>query len=114
MAVADFQAIFDHTAAGLAVIRPGDSWVQLNPALQRMIGAPAQVTLEQIVELTHPDDREVDLELFRSVKRGEREGYRLEKRYLNARTGALVWGLLDVSLTRDPDGGPDTIYATVT
>src|SRR5207245_191453 len=56
-------------------------------------------------ELTHPHDRQRDLELFRELAEGKREEYRLEKRCV-AKDGTVVWGHHTVSLVRDADGRP--------
>ncbi|WP_332911597.1 PAS domain S-box protein [Algoriphagus boritolerans] len=56
------------------------------------------------VELTHPDDRERDWELFSQALRGEGE-YRNEKRYIK-KDGSLVWVRIHMAFIKDELGKP--------
>jgi diguanylate cyclase (GGDEF)-like protein len=56
-------------------------------------------------DITHPDDLEADLTLFRGLLAGEAESYALEKRYVHA-AGHVVWIHLSVALARDEQGAP--------
>jgi two-component system, cell cycle sensor histidine kinase and response regulator CckA len=108
-----FQAIFEHTAAGMSVVRVSEPWIQFNPALQRMLDSPPQVTAERLVELTHPEDRLKDVELFQEMVDGLRDSYQIEKRFIHPSTGVVMSGLLNLSLARDIDGAPHTVFATL-
>jgi PAS domain S-box-containing protein len=57
------------------------------------------------IEITHPEDREEDLEKFRRLARGEVAEYRNETRYLR-KDGRVTWVQVDVSLLRDGQGRP--------
>lgn len=54
-------------------------------------------------ELTHPDDLDVDEALAAAVIAGERDTYRLLKRYLRP-DGSVVWGDLAVACVREDSG----------
>ena len=56
-------------------------------------------------EYTHPDDREADWRLYSELAAGKREKYEIEKRFLK-KGGAVVWGLLTVSLIKGTHGRP--------
>jgi PAS domain S-box-containing protein len=56
------------------------------------------------LELTHPDDREKDWELFSKAASGEQE-YRNEKRYLK-KDGNIVWVKVHVAFIRDEMNNP--------
>src|SRR3546814_15687826 len=57
----------------------------------------SQLTFQQ---LTHSEDLEADLQHVQELLSGQRSTYRMEKRYI-AKNGAIVWGLLAVSLIRE-------------
>ncbi|NHC06459.1 PAS domain-containing protein [Azonexus fungiphilus] len=86
-----FRAIFDNATVGMARSTASRRWIEVNPALCRMLGAPAEVlTSCDWIELTHPDDREINLQLFDAVLRDERDGFTLEKRFLRP-DGSVVF-----------------------
>jgi PAS domain S-box-containing protein len=64
------------------------------------------------IEITHPEDREKDLEKFRRLVRGEVAEYRNEKRYLR-KDGRVTWVQVDVTLLRDGQGRPLRTVAIV-
>jgi PAS domain S-box-containing protein len=108
-----FEAIFEHTGAGISVASVSDPWIRLNPALQRMLGAPPQVSGDRLLELTHPEDRFVDAELHHDLLQGRRDSYQIRKRFVSAADGQVRWGLLTASLERDESGAPLTVLGTV-
>ncbi len=54
-------------------------------------------------DFTHPDDIEADLILFQQVLEGRRDGYTIEKRYLQP-FGEIVHVSIHVAAMRDRDG----------
>ncbi|MEZ0369285.1 MAG: ATP-binding protein, partial [Candidatus Sericytochromatia bacterium] len=52
---------------------------------------------------SHPEDMLLDLQHFQGLATGEIQSYEIEKRYLH-RDGRIIWGLLNVSAARGPDG----------
>ena len=56
-------------------------------------------------DYTHPGDIEGNEALFREMMAGERDTYRLEKRFIH-KDGQLVWGHVAAALHRDFDGQP--------
>jgi PAS domain S-box-containing protein len=103
---AQFRAIFENAAIGVSLADLTGRLVRCNPALQRLLGYPeAQLQGMTFVELTHADDREADLKLYRSLVAGECNHYQLEKRYLR-QDGQPVWVRLTVSLVHPTDHHP--------
>ena len=96
-----FRAMFDSAAIGTGVLDLDGRIVTSNRALEQML-VYGKEDLANITaaELTHPDDRARELELFGELSAGRREEYRLEKRVL-AKTGEVVWAHHTVSLVRD-------------
>jgi two-component system, cell cycle sensor histidine kinase and response regulator CckA len=89
---------------GGAITTPAGRWAQVNPALSEILG----YTQEELLGLdfraiTHPDDLEPNLDLFRRVLAGEADGYQLEKRFVH-KQGHLVWVALNAVGVRDETG----------
>lgn len=71
--------------------------VQSNPAFRSMLGYEEEELREMLRrDFTHPEDAEKDAELYTELLRGEREGFRIEKRYIK-KGGGVMWGRLSVS-----------------
>ena len=96
-----FRAMFESAAIGTGVLDLEGRIVTSNRAIEQML-CYTKEELEGLTaaELTHPDDRGCELELFAELAEGKREEYRLEKRCL-AKGGDVVWGHHTVSLVRD-------------
>jgi len=96
-----FRAMFDSAAIGTGVLDLEGRVVTSNRALEQMLGySKDELASLTAAELTHPEDRTRELELFGELAEGRREEYRLEKRCL-AKGGEVVWGHHTVSLVRD-------------
>jgi PAS domain S-box-containing protein len=96
-----FRAMFDSAAIGTGVLDLNGCVVTSNRALEQILGYEKdELAGRTAAELTHPEDRGHELELFGELVEGKREEYRLEKRIL-AKGGEVVWGHHTVSLVRD-------------
>jgi len=101
-----FRAIFEHSGLGIAVVDMRGYPVESNPALQQMLGyREEELRSMPFTDFTHPEDRELDWELYSELVEGKRDRYQLEKRYLTA-AGQTIWGQLTVSVIRDSSGRP--------
>lgn len=99
-----FQAIFDNSAIGIALVNAEKRLIQSNPALQKMLGyTDEELRQRSFIEITHPDDAAADVALAQEIFRGERDSYQLEKRYLK-KNGETAWGNLTMSAIRSQDG----------
>jgi len=86
-----FRAIFENAMVGMARSSVERRWIEVNPALCQMLGYSAKaLTSCDWIDLTHPDDRQTNIQLFESVLRGERDGFTLEKRFLRP-DGSVVF-----------------------
>jgi PAS domain S-box-containing protein len=103
---AQFRAIFEGAAIGVALVDMEGRPVKCNPALQRMLGyTEAELQGMAFPEFTHPDDVQADLQLSCGLKSGEFDHYQIEKRYLR-KDGQILWGRLTVSLVQTNDAKP--------
>jgi PAS domain S-box-containing protein len=101
-----FRSAFEHSPTGIALQGPDGRYVRVNHALCEMVGySESELLATRWDAITHPDDREIDLDHSRRMRAGEIRGYQVEKRYLH-RDGRAVWALVAVSLVRTPDGQP--------
>ena len=106
---ARFRAVFEHAGLGIVVMGPDRGIVTCNAALLRMLGYSADELKDLGIEgITHPDDLDADLALADSLLSGERDFYRLDKRYLH-KDGSIVWGSLTGTVVRDQGG--HTLFA---
>ena len=101
-----FRLTFDNAPTGIALVDLAGRLLQVNAAFCRVVGYDEDELLARTFQdITHPDDLEADLTLFRGLLAGEAESYALEKRYVHA-AGHVVWIHLSVALARDEQGAP--------
>jgi PAS domain S-box-containing protein len=110
---AQFQAIFDNVAVGVAVMTLGRRPIAFNAATERIIG----YRMEEIRDidprsLTVPEDRSMDIELFEELLAGRRDSYVMERRYRH-KDGRIFWARINYSLVRDMDGQPDYLVGII-
>lgn len=101
-----FKLIFEHSSIGIALVSTKGEWMDVNPAICKILGYSKDELLDMTFqEITHEDDLNDDLDLVKKVLHGEIPSYEMEKRYIR-KDGHVVFALLSVSLVRDEDGGP--------
>jgi len=101
-----FRRAFADAPVGMALVGIDERFLQVNEALCRILGYPAEQLLQITVpQVTHPDD--VAREEAQKIRllRGDGSAFQMEKRYLHA-DGHVVWGALSVSAVNGPDGKP--------
>ena len=103
---ARFRAIFERAGMGIAMVDRDGYVNHSNLALQDMLGyTGVELQAMAMAEYTHPEDLEIEKALFGELMAGEREFYRLDKRYVR-KDGRIVWGALTVTRVCGPDGKP--------
>lgn len=108
-----WRATFLHTPAGIAIVTVDGDYVEVNPAWSAITGySSEEMAGRSFSEITHQDDLTVDEEYVEELLRGERETFRMEKRYLH-RTGQVLWADVWVSLVRDAAGAPVHLVAQI-
>ncbi|MCB1820665.1 MAG: PAS domain S-box protein, partial [Candidatus Competibacteraceae bacterium] len=100
-----YQAML-HAPIGKALVAPDGHWLDVNPALCRIVGyTEAELLACDLQSITHPNDLDVDLAYVQQMMAGEIETYQIDKRLLH-QDGHVVWTQLNVSLVRDGSGAP--------
>jgi len=99
------EATFDRSPVPMAVVEDGRP-IMVNQRLTQFL----QRTSEELKEmhfrdLTHPDDYELDADLYGQLLEGELDGdfYQIQKRYIRPE-GSVAWALLHVALLNTGDG----------
>jgi len=106
-----FRSAFDHSGIGMALMALDGRWLKVNPALCRTLGYARHELLTLDHEAaTYPDDRNIEAPLLRRALAGELTHYEIEKRYVH-KAGALIWGLLTVSVVLNADRQPVYLIA---
>jgi diguanylate cyclase (GGDEF)-like protein/PAS domain S-box-containing protein len=98
-----FQRGFEEATIGMAVAGPDLRWIRVNAALGELLGRePADLVGRCALDLTHPDDREVSVQLHDGVIAGDQPAP-LEKRLMH-RDGSAIPVLLTTAMIEGEDG----------
>lgn len=101
-----FRAVFEQAAVGIARVGFDGRWIQVNQTLCDFLGYTETELLQLTVEaVTMPEDIDKERDSQERLIKGERESYRIEKRYRH-RDGHSVWGMVTVSKECDGDDNP--------
>jgi len=108
-----FRYAFDNAPGGRALTGADGRLLRVNRAFAELLGRRPEDLAEQGFEsVTHPDDLAASLECTRCLLAGERESYRLEKRYLRQDASA-VWCDVSTTLLRDAAGRPEVFLTEI-
>ncbi len=107
------RSYFELPLIGIAITSPDKGWLEVNDKLSDILGYDRH-ELQQMtwVELTHPEDREADLEQFNQILAGESEGYLMDKRFIR-KNGQVIDASISVRCVREVDGSIDYFVALV-
>ena len=92
------EALFHNPLVGVRVVSVagGGRIVRANRRFQEMIGYGEEELLERtIFDLTHPEDRQRNRELYEEIVAGRRRSFQLDKRYVR-KDGSVFWARLSV------------------
>ncbi len=99
-----FRVISEYALTGIAMSDKSGNIVYANRSFMEMV----KYSKEELYGMhfgvfTHPDYIEEELRYVEEISRGERDSYRMEKRYITAK-GEIIWVDLTVSSVRDIRG----------
>ena len=98
------RAAFERTPIGMSFVTPDRRPLLVNPALVRMLGYSVQEMQGlSVKDFTHPEDQFNHLELHDELLVGQRDWYRVDKRYVH-KDGRTVWAMLHVAGVYDEGG----------
>lgn len=102
------RLFFESAASGLAVVSPEGKILKVNPTFCRLSGySEAEVLQKNVLEVTHPDDRDETRRLYDEIRSGQRKVIDYEKRYL-CKDGSVIWGRATVAGVFGPNN--DLLY----
>ena len=97
----------------MVVVSTDGRALQVNRAFREMLGyAEGELLAMSFESVTHPDDLEATVDNIARLFAGELRVFEMEKRYVH-KHGHVVWGILNVSLARHPQGDPAYLIAHV-
>jgi two-component system cell cycle sensor histidine kinase/response regulator CckA len=101
-----FRSALLHSPIGMALVSPDGRWIEVNPALCKIVGySQSDLLATDFQTITHPEDLSADVNCVRQMLDRQIESYEMEKRYLH-KLGHIVWIQINVSLVWNPDGTP--------
>ncbi|NIA24455.1 MAG: PAS domain S-box protein [Gammaproteobacteria bacterium] len=110
---ARLQAIFQHAPIGIVAIDLDQRIIAANAEIARTLGRSIEeLKTMSIADITHPEDRGIDLPLREQLLAGEIPSYRFSKRYLHA-DGRPLWVELSVTVVHDDQGEPELMIGLI-
>src|SRR5262249_13296809 len=106
-----FRGTFENAAVGITHNDSAGRFLRVNGTYGAIVGYSREELLQKTFEdITHPDDRAENVELYRALLRGDSPILGLQKRYVR-KDGSKVWVELSASLQRDAGGQPSYVIA---
>jgi len=100
------DAAFDAMPIGMALFNTDGEYVRVNGALCTLLARPEHELIGiRDNLLTHPDDRQSDIDAAWRILRGEFSTWQCEKRFVRP-DGSIVWTLANLTFLRDEYGRP--------
>ncbi len=96
---AKFRAIFEKSGIGILLLDIDRGQVlECNSALEQLLGySGAELRAMSLLEIIHPDDRDVSIKTYSDLKNGRFDSYQAQKRY-RRKDGIDIWGQVTSSL----------------
>ena len=96
-----FRKIFEYAPFGAAMAGKGGRILLANKALCDMLGyKKEELESMSFADFTHPEDVEMNMDLFVKLKTQQINHYHMKKRYLR-KNNEIVWGSLAVALVKE-------------
>lgn len=98
------KILFDKSPIGVEIVDNNFKIIEVNEMFSNMVKYPKEELIgKTFMEITHPDDINMDVELATKMLHKEIPEYRIEKRYIT-KDGKTIWALLNVKAIWSPDG----------
>jgi len=108
-----FVKVFEEGPIGMALVTPTNRFHRVNQVLCQMLGyEKAELEGLTFIDITVPEDLEIDLPLARKLFAGEIPRYRIDKRYIR-KDGRTIWITLSVSVLLDHEGNVEYALAMI-
>ncbi|MEH6807454.1 MAG: PAS domain S-box protein [Hyphomonas oceanitis] len=111
--VVDYVSAFENSAVGIGHINMTGHWEYANGALARILGYSAsELKGLSSLDMTHPDDAQLDADRILKLITGEVEHYAVDKRFRRS-DGAYIWTRKTLVVRRRKDGYPEYLIAVI-
>jgi len=112
-ALSRFNALFDGASIGIVRSDQAGDVVDVNPAVEEMLGYPAEEMLGiSFRNFMHQDDLEESIARFDQMMAGVCHSYQFERRY-HRKDGKVIWGQTTAVLELDADGNPRYVHSMI-
>ena len=99
-----FRTAFKYSSIGMALVSAEGKWLKVNQKLCDIVGYKEEEMLQKtFMEMTHPDDLEMELSHIKKTSTEAFENIQREKRYFHKK-GHIIWVLVNISILKNPDG----------
>jgi diguanylate cyclase (GGDEF)-like protein/PAS domain S-box-containing protein len=110
---ARFRAMFTDAAIGIGISDTTGRLLEVNSAMSNMLGYRAeQMHGKFLIDFVHPDDPPDLRRYFHEMVAGQRDNYRIDRRFRKA-DGSALPASVTVSLVRDDHGRPQYLVGMV-
>ncbi|MCB1190616.1 MAG: PAS domain S-box protein [Leptospiraceae bacterium] len=101
-----FRTAFEKSPIGFALVSLEGKFMEVNESLCRSVGyTPQELTSLTFMDITYPDDLDLDLEYVKQMLAGEISYYQMEKRYIH-KNGSIIWSILSGSIIKNSEDEP--------
>ncbi len=108
-----FSATFDRAAIGIARISLEGKFLRVNPKLCQIVNySQEELKQKTFIDISYPEDLELDREYVGQLLAGKISTYCREKRY-QTKDGSLIWVKVTVSLVYQTSGQPDYFISII-
>ncbi|MBB1518769.1 sensor domain-containing protein [Aquipseudomonas guryensis] len=107
------RLFFEAPLIGMAMITPQGQWLEVNFKLCQILDRSRQELCDVSWQMiTHVQDVEREETLFDAIRRGERDDYELEKRFLR-KDGSVIYSRLSLRAVREQGGRLEACLAII-
>jgi PAS domain S-box-containing protein len=98
------QKFFDQSPTGMVIANSSGQIVKVNDSFCQLTGyTRTELLCMNYEDLTHPEDLRQERIYVEELRSGQRQGYRMEKRYIR-KAGEIVWVDLSCFVVEAPEG----------
>lgn len=102
----NFKSVFTQVAVGVFLSNLNNEIIRANKRFYDLIEYSQEEFKDiQLIDITHPEDRDKSIKLSKKLLNGHCEHYSLEKRYIT-KSGRIVWVYLTVTAVKTQQGKP--------
>ena len=108
-----YRGIFNNANVGIAKVAFNGSWVEVNSKLCELLGYSSEELKNlPFQKITHPEDVEKELALMKQLVEGNKDDYKLDKRYV-CKDGTVLWTKVSVAVVKNDLNQPEFLAKVV-